>query len=322
VKRVAPSIIACLCLLPVLVLAADSDRDKKTNLSVENVQILMEVENIQLTFLVRDPEGNFIRNLSAADFVITENGREQSISLLREQEVPISAVIMMDTSWSTAQFLGNAAKVALDFFKNLHQEPTAFVTFAESARKVMDWDEPVNDFASLIQEINPEGKTALYDSVIWVSRNMFQERSGKKLIILLTDGIDTTSKSSFQQMMQATRESGVTLYPIIYTNQYIENYRKNLKRPVSRAHRSISSDFHNLIVMQNRFIDQSLRYGGRTIFSNAFNDLHAIYGDIVTEMKSHYVMLYQSEPGQDSDKRDVRVFTKKIPGKIFIEISR
>jgi Ca-activated chloride channel homolog len=322
VKRVALSTIVCLCLLSIPALSEESDTPKKKDLSVENVQILMEVENIQITFLVRDPEGNFIRNLSASDFVITENGREQNISLLREQEVPISAVVMMDTSWSTAQFIGNAAKVALDFFKNLQQEPTAFVTFSESAHKVMDWDEHPGDFGALTQNINPEGKTALYDSVIWVSRNMFQKRPGKKLIILLTDGIDTVSKASFQQMMQVTREHGITLYPIIYTNQYIENYRKSLRRPGPRANRSISSDFHNLILMQNRFIDQSLRYGGRTIFSNAFNDLHSIYGNIVTEMKSQYVMLYHSEPGQESDRRDVRVHTKRVPGKIFIEISR
>jgi VWFA-related protein len=321
VRRVA-LYFACFCLLPFLAIAADSDEKRRTDLTVENVHIVMEVENIQLTFLVRDPDGKFIRNLTAADFVITENGREQNIALLREQEVPISALIMMDTSWSTAQFIGNAAKVALDFFKNLHQEPTAFVTFAETVRKVMNWDEQVEDLAALTQEISPEGKTALYDSVIWVCQNMLQQRTGKKLIILLTDGIDTASKASFQEMMQATRETGVTLYPIIYTNQYIENYRKSLRGPGTRANRSISSDFHNLILMQNRFVDQSLRYGGRTIFSNAFNDLHAIYGDIVTEMKSQYVMLYQSESGQESDRRDVRVHTKRVPGKIFIEISR
>jgi VWFA-related protein len=303
------------------VAAAPQDEVKPRDLSVEQIEILMQLENIQLTFLVRDAEGNFIRNLSARDFVITENGKEQEIALLREQEVPISSVVLVDNSWSTSQFLARAAQVAVDFFKGLQPEASAFVLFSESPRIVIDWTQGAADLTSFLNEVRPNGKTALYDSVIWVSRNMFKDKSGKKLIVLLSDGIDTLSKSSFQDMMRVTREQGVILYPIIYTNQYIENYRRSLRLRPTRATRSVSLDFHNLILMQNRFIDQSLRYGGRTIFSNSFLDLENIYSNIIHEMKSQYVMLYQSND-LDAERREVKVSTKKAPGRIYIEVSR
>jgi VWFA-related protein len=297
------------------------EEESDQNLSIEQIQVIMELETIQLRFLVRDAEGRFMRNLTAGDFMVTENGHEQSISLLKEQQVPISSVIMVDNSWSTSQFLGRAADVAVDFFKGLQPERSAFVLFAERPEVVIDWTQGGRVLSPEMNDLKPNGKTALYDSVIWVARNMFQDKTGKKLIVILTDGIDTISKSSFQEMMKVTREAGITLYPIIYTNQYIENYRQNLKKtPGSRRPRSISSDFHNLIVMQNRFVDQSMRFGGRTIFSNAFADLQNIYGDIIHEMKSQYVMLYQTAD-MSTDKRDVRVFTKKVPGRIFIEVS-
>lgn len=291
------------------------------DLTVEQIQVLMELETIQLRFLVRDANGNFMRNLTAGDFTVLENGHEQPISVLKEQQVPISSVIMVDNSWSTSQFLTKAASVAVDFFKGLQPEASAFILFAEQPKVVIDWNEQAKDLTPQMNNVKPNGKTALYDSVIWVSRNLFKDKEGKKLIVLLTDGIDTASRSSFQEMMKVTRDQGITLYPIIYTNQYIENYRKNLKtNPAFRRPRSVSSDFHNLILMQNRFIDQSLRFGGRTIFSNAFTDLHNIYGDIIHEMKSQYVMMYQSSD-LDAAKRDVKIETKKGPGRIFIEIS-
>jgi len=297
------------------------EAENHQDLTVEQIQVLMELETIQLRFLVRDSNGNFMRNLTAHDFTVMENGHEQNISLLKEQQVPISSVIMVDNSWSTSQFLAKAASVAVDFFKGLQPEASAFILFAEQPRVVIDWTEEAKDLSPQLNNVKPNGKTALYDSVIWVSKSMFKDKTGKKLIVLLTDGIDTASRSSFQEMMKVTRDQGITLYPIIYTNQYIENYRRNLKNvPGFRRPRSVSNDFHNLILMQNRFIDQSLRFGGRTIFSNAFTDLHNIYGDIIYEMKSQYVMLYQSTD-LDAAKRDVKIETKKAPGRIFIEIS-
>lgn len=299
-------------------------RDKAlSDLVVENVQIVVTLENIQLSFLARDPEGNFIRSLSASDFVLFENGRPQKIALLREEEIPISAVVMVDTSWSIGHFLENAVRTAVDFFKDLERERSAFVLFSESPRVVLNWQDPSTDLSGHLRNVKPDGKTALYDSVIWTAENLFQGRTGKRLIILFTDGIDTKSRASFEDMIRISREHGITLYPIIYTNHYIQDYRKRLSHANPPWGRRISLDFHSFIVQQNRFVDQSLRYGGRTIFSNAFADLRDIYTNIIQEMKSQYVMVYQSSlEDREGRLRDVKVQTRKVAGKIFINIGQ
>ncbi|MGH9340437.1 MAG: VWA domain-containing protein [Acidobacteriota bacterium] len=294
-----------------------------SRVAIENVQVLMDLESIQVSFLVRDFQGNFIRNLSANDFVIVENGRQLPIMALREQEVPISAVVMVDTSYSLSHFLDNAVKTAVDFFKGLDKERSAFVLFSESPRVVLDWKDQTVDVSAALHNVEPDGKTALHDSVIWVAQNMFDQQSGKKAIILLTDGIDTVSQSSFKTMMATARDAGVALYPIIYTNEYIQNYREGLEGRRKRPNSNISRDFHRFIVAQNEFVDESLRYGGRVIFSRAFTDLNKIYTNIIHEMKSQYVMLYESSSTDgDIDNRDVKVYTDNIPGKIFIDITR
>ena len=129
------------------------------------------------------------------------------------------------------------------------------------------------------------------------------------------------SKANFEEMISAARQAGITIYPIIYTNRFIERYRKKLGKRESPIGRSVSREFHKFIVLQNRFVDQTMRFGGRTIFSQEFKDLKEIYSDIIREMKSHYVMFYQSGSEDRESAREVKMYTRRVPGKIFIEVS-
>ena len=303
-------------------LSNEKDEKDQGDFQIENIQVLMKLEHIQVSFLVRDSAGNFIRDLSMEDFVILENGQPQNIAVLKEQEIPISVVVMLDTSWSIENYLDSALGAALDFFGGLEQEQAAFVSFSGTPRVILDWEEKPASLSSYFSDLKTDGKTALYDSVIWVAENVLKERSGKKLIILITDGIDTMSKANFEDMISEARKKGITIYPIIYTNRFIQRYREKLGKRESPIGRSISREFHKFIVLQNRFVDQTMRFGGRTIFSQEFKDLKEIYTDIIREMKSHYVMFYQSGSEDRERAREVKMYTRRVPGKIFIEVSQ
>ena len=297
---------------------AQTDADSGTS----RVEVEMQLEHIRVTFLVRDDRGHLIRDLSKDDFVVLENGRPQNITLLEEQEVPINVAVMVDTSWSLQDLLRNAVETAIDFFRGLENESVAVVRFSRTPELLLDWDERPQDIRSLMARVSSDGKTALYDSVIWVCRNVLKSRSGKKVVVLISDGIDTASRASFRDMIRVSRQEGITVYPIIYTNVFIENYRRELGDREAPIRTSISRAFHRFVVSQNRFLEQTRRYGGRTIFSDAFLDLRQIYTDIIEEMKSHYVLYYQSDARGDEASHEVRMFTRRIPGKIFVEFSQ
>ena len=296
----------------------------KTNdaAGTSRVEVEMALEHIRVTFLVRDDRGHLIRNLSKDDFVVMENGRPQTVTMLEEQEVPINVVVMVDTSWSLQDLLKNAVETAIDFFRGLENESAAVVRFSRTPELILDWDEKPQDIRSLMARVSSDGKTALYDSVIWVCRNVLSSRSGKKVVVLISDGIDTASRASFREMIRISRQEGVTVYPIIYTNQFIQNYRRELGDREAPVRSDISRAFHRFVVSQNRFLEQTRRYGGRTIFSDAFLDLRQIYRDIIEEMKSHYVLYYQSDARDDDGSHEVRMFTRRIPGRIFVEFSQ
>ncbi len=297
-------------------------KEKADGAGISRVEVEMAVEHIRVTFLVRDDRGHLIRNLSKDDFVVMENGRPQNITLLEEQEVPINVAVMVDTSWSLQDLLKNAVETAIDFFRGLENESAAVVRFSRTPELILDWDERPEDIRALMARVSSDGKTALYDSVIWVCRNILSSRSGKKVVVLISDGIDTASRASFREMIRISRQEGITVYPIIYTNQFIQNYRRELGDREAPVRSDISRAFHRFVVSQNRFLDQTRRYGGRTIFSDAFLDLRQIYRDIIEEMKSRYVLYYQSDGRDEDGSHEVRMFTRRIPGRIFVEFSQ
>ena len=299
---------------------APTERDGGAGTS--RIEVEMALEHIRVTFLVRDDRGHLVRDLSQDDFIVMENGRPQNITMLEEQEVPINVAVMLDTSWSLQDLLKNAVETAIDFFRGLENESAAVVRFSRTAQLVLDWDEKPQDIRSLMSRFSSDGKTALYDSVIWVCRNVLKSRSGKKVIVLISDGIDTASQASFRDMIRVSRQEGITVYPIIYTNQFIQNYRRELGDREAPVRSNISRAFHRFVVSQNRFLDQTRRYGGRTIFSDSFLDLRQIYRDIIEEMKSRYVLYYQSDGRDDDGSHEVRMFTRRIPGRIFVEFSQ
>jgi VWFA-related protein len=293
-----------------------------SDLSVEGVQIVLNVEHIQLSFLVRDSEGNLIRNLSEADFTLFENGEPRRIAALQEQEVPINALVMVDTSWSLGRYFADAMTTGVEFFRGLQGERSAFLLFSEKPRVVLDWDEDPSGLASKLAGVRTDGRTALYDSVIWAARNLFGEKAGKKLIILVTDGIDTVSRKDFGEMIQATRAAGITIYSILYSNQILDRYREQIALPDYHPKKRYSSVFHDFMVVQNKFLEQSMRFGGRAVFSDQFADLRKGYAHIIEEMKSHYVLLYESELRSRDDVRQVTIDANEIPARIFVEISQ
>ena len=298
--------------------ASGQERDRSQE-GVGEVYVFMELDYIQLSFLVRDADGNFVDDLSVDDFALFENGKRQRIASLEQEEVPISAVILVDTSYSIRPFLHKAVKTALELFRNLESEHTAIAVFSGAPKLILDWEEMPLHLDSRLNGVRADGQTTLYDSVIWAAESLFQGQSRKRLIVPVTDGIDTASRSTFEDMMGATREHGVILYPIIYTNEVIQRYRHRLRRD-GFLQTGVSKEFHKLVAAQNQFVDESMRYGGRTIFSDRFSDLETIYSDIVREMKSHYIMLYESDPDAEGEARDLEVRTNEGPGRVFIEV--
>jgi Ca-activated chloride channel family protein len=175
----------------------------------------IEVNLIELPVMVVDPAGVPVTDLKQTDFTVFENGKPQKITTFNyASNLPIAAGVLIDHSGSMKPRMAQAKAAALEFFKKIMKGgDRAFATgFAFDAVSSAPF---VTDVASLEQQVNAipdaSGGTSLYDAIV-TGLYRFRTLQGRKALIILTDGEDTTSRTSYDDMLTYARSARVPLY--------------------------------------------------------------------------------------------------------------
>jgi len=289
-------------------------------------EILQRVSVDTVSFLVtaRGPEEDYISKLNANDFVILEDGEEQTIQSFAQDTVPVNTVFLVDASYSVDELLPKIKDAAVAFAEQLSPEDRfSAVIFAHKPIKVLGWTNDLSSMQKILKSVKTFGKTALYDSMEFTIDNMFEKVEGKKAIILLTDGVDNSSKSSLAAVMRLASERQITVYPILNVGSAlnIQHYREIAKNDRERL-KKVSKFFLSYLDNQNEFSDLVARNGGRMIYSEGYKDLKPIYANVVEELKNQYVLSYVPQLKQRAGK-DVKELTVKLrqrPGKVSVRL--
>jgi Ca-activated chloride channel family protein len=175
----------------------------------------IEVNLIELPVMVVDHAGVPVTDLKQTDFTVLENGKPQKITTFNyASNLPIAAGVLIDHSGSMKPRMAQAKAAALEFFKKIMKGgDRAFATgFAFDAVSSAPF---VTDVGSLEQQVNAipdaSGGTSLYDAIV-TGLYRFRTLQGRKALIILTDGEDTTSRTSYDDMLTYARSARVPLY--------------------------------------------------------------------------------------------------------------
>jgi Ca-activated chloride channel family protein len=165
--------------------------------------------------MVVDHAGVPVTDLKQTDFTVLENGKPQKITTFNyASNLPIAAGVLIDHSGSMKPRMAQAKAAALEFFKKIMKGgDRAFATgFAFDAVSSAPF---VTDVGSLEQQVNAipdaSGGTSLYDAIV-TGLYRFRTLQGRKALIILTDGEDTTSRTSYDDMLTYARSARVPLY--------------------------------------------------------------------------------------------------------------
>jgi len=192
-----------------------------------------EVKVVNVLASVRNKKGAFIRDLDKDDFTVLENGRPQSIRYFsRETGLPLTIGLMIDTSMSQKRVM-EAERIAsytfleqvlrekkdqvfimqFDLSPILRQELTSsFLKLSDALQRV---DTPsMNDLRS-----QTGGGTMLYDAVFKASREIMQKQTGRKALIVLSDGVDTGSEASIADAIEAAQRADTLIYSILFSDE-------------------------------------------------------------------------------------------------------
>src|SRR5436309_7448320 len=182
------------------------DKDKDYTLSVV-------VEEVQLPISVLDKDGRPVNGLTKNDFAIFEDNVQQQIQIFKHEDIPLSLGLIIDNSGSMRNKRERVNSAALTFARESNPEDETFiVNFDDSVYLEQEFTGNINDLINALSKLDTRGETALYDAVYLSSEHLGQGKKDKKAILLITDGADNASKLSLNRVVDALRQSKVTLY--------------------------------------------------------------------------------------------------------------
>jgi VWFA-related protein len=209
-KRLAAAIAGLLVLTSVLFAV----QPPKTG----QAQIKVEVDLVNVNFSATDSKGRMIAGLNATDFTVEEDGKVQNVVLFsRENELPLTLALLMDISPSVAPVFEEEKRTASAFLKSLLRRRDLALLLAMDRRVVLaqDFTEDVEYLTSAIQDLKISGAgTSLYDAVYLAAEEKLSKEAGRKAIVLMSDGDDTTSGYNASKAMIAVHKSNSALYAI------------------------------------------------------------------------------------------------------------
>jgi Ca-activated chloride channel family protein len=243
-------------------------------------------ELVALNVTVTDSRDRYVAGLSKDDFAVFEDGIPQDVTFFAATDVSLDLVIMIDTSASMADKIGFVHEAATHFVHALRAGDRAEILgFSDRTQVLAPFTGDVAALEAAINATAPHGSTALYTSLYVALENLgrLTRRQGdvrRQAIVVLTDGEDTSSLLSFDDLMDVAKRSGVVVYPISVISQFDT---KKLDDGGSRRFIT-ESDFSLKSLAQET--------GGRSFFPMELKDLNGVYQQIAEELTSQYSLAY------------------------------
>jgi VWFA-related protein len=191
-----------------------------------------EVKVVNVLATVRNKTGELVGNLSQEDFSLSEDGRPQTIRYFaRETGLPLTVGLMVDTSGSQRRVLDAERGASLRFLDQVVREnkDRVFIMQFDSAVRIrQELTSSVGELEDVLAYVDTEtesqlriqhgGGTLLYDAVIRASNEVMRTQSGRKALIVLTDGVDNGSYSALQDAVDAAQRADTLVYSIQYSD--------------------------------------------------------------------------------------------------------
>jgi len=281
--------VSVLSLLAGMVLSAFPARME----SQDTLKVNVDLVNVQ--FSVTDRHGRFIPGLKKDDFVLQEDGKRQDIlHFARENELPLTIGMLVDTSPSVRPVFEEEKDTAESFLESiLKPNDLAFVIgFDRSVTLVQDLTDRPRLLKAAIDDLQIGGGTSVYDAVYLACKEKLAHEAGRKTIILISDGEDTTSKTKFFEALVAAHQSDTVIYAISNS-------------PHGFFARGAAAGGGGDPGTLRKFSEET---GGATFFVDRPGSFQRIFDEIAQELRSQYSLGYISTNStKDGKFRQIKI---------------
>ena len=254
---------------------------------------VVKVTAIELPITVLDRGGNPVEDLTQEDFTVFEDKVEQTISHFSlHRDLPVRMGMVIDTSGSMEETLPTVQRVVMGFLRDLlRPRDRAFIeTFSDRPDLLAGFTADFSTIENALLALYPDRATALYDAII-MGLFQFSGVTGRRAMVVLTDGDDTASKNGFEEALGYAQRMGVTIYTI----------------GVSIPSTKVSTRWQI-----NKLASAT---GGKAFFVSEKSGLDTIYAEINRELRTQYLLAFTSnseKPLEELRKIKVEVDRKGV----------
>jgi Ca-activated chloride channel homolog len=263
----------------------------------------VDVGVVYVTATVRTEKGALVSDLGAEDFVLYEDGRPQKVSLFapaaqkgqegEEAALALNLGMLLDTSESMREQIKLSQESAIRFLESIPRARDLLLVFFDQDIRLSRYtSENQQGLFERILETKGKGNTALYDAIsVYISR--VSGSGGRKVLLVFTDGEDSTSAIGIMDVINLVRSSGVTIYPISFAG-------------------GAFGIGNNRFLTAKAFLTQLADASGGSVFSpTASRELSSVYAKILDELENQYVLGFVSDkPEPDRRYRKLRLEVK------------
>ena len=248
---------------------------------------------------VRDKRGRMMQNLTSADFEIRDNGQlRQILSMRSDRQSPVSIAILVDMSGSMR--IGPKIAMARRAFGSIlaqmrpGQDEVALFTFDSSVRRRHAFTSDPASLHGALNDFEPFGSTSLYDATAETARQLAARSAAHKAIIVLTDGIDTSSTLTAPEVSGLASSIAVPVFVVATVPSLDE---RSMMESTVRPIESDAADLRDLAEWT----------GGQLIFASTFVETVVGASTLVDELRQQYVLAIEAAPIPEWRRLDVRV---------------
>ena len=254
------------------------------------------VEVVSLNVTVSDSQGRYVIDLAQDDFSVFEDGAKQELTYFTRTALPIALSLLIDSSASMEQRMENAQEAAIGFARKLRPQDLAQVVDFDSRVEIkLGFTNNVEALEGAIHATSAGGSTALHNAVYIALKELAKIKAKnpdevrRQAIVVLSDGEDTSSLVTFEEVLELAKRSETAIYTI----------------GLQPRETSALKGFREAEFVLRQLAQET---GGRAFFAKQIDELKDVYGQIADELSSQYSMGYASKnPRRDGAFRRIVV---------------
>jgi VWFA-related protein len=283
----------------------------------------VHVDLVILNVAVVDDKGANVTSLRKQDFIVYEDDVEQQVSDFLPVEAPFHLVLALDTSISTRSSLSLIKKAASNFTDQLRFSDR--IAISEINSSVRDIQGFTSDRRKLKQAIDriataSSGGSRIYDGVADAAKRLQKSEGGRKAVIMLSDGMENSSRTRFEDLRRLLAQSDVVFYPVTILNKgsqkdLLEDFINKADKKKSELTSYVENAKVSLSVLEEVYQIQAERLqtltdetGGKIFLVADLADLAEEYAKVAHELRNTFSLAYYSKNAdRDGTMRKIRV---------------